>query len=338
MSSDQLPPRERRAVPAATYLLPIKLSAPPTDELTDYLERIASWCELIVVDGSSPPLFDDAQERWSPFALHVPPDPRHRCLNGKVHGVLTGLDLVVTDVVIVADDDVRYDLDALVACVDALDAADLVRPQNYFDPLPWHARWDTARTLLNRSTGSDWPGTLVMRTDSIRRAGGYDGDVLFENLEMVRTVERAGGRSVTRPDLYVRRLPPSAAHFWSQRVRQAYDEFARPMRLAISLAILPLVGTLVMGRRWGSLTALAAGAVATAEVGRRRCGGVRRFPTSSALLAPAWLLERGICSWLALGRRLTGGVPYSSGKIVHAATPRRHLGGGLINDGASPAG
>ena len=37
---------------------------------------------------------------------------------------------------------------------------DLVRPQNYFEPLPWHARWDTARTLLNRGLGRDYPGTL----------------------------------------------------------------------------------------------------------------------------------------------------------------------------------
>jgi hypothetical protein len=317
------PQRPEPSLGQTTYLLPIKLSAPPTDELSDYLEQVASWCPVLVVDGSEPSLFHVAHERWSGFARHVRPDPRHQCLNGKVHGVLTGLDLVETETVVVADDDVRYQRDVLAACVAALADADLVGPQNYFEPLPWHARWDTARTLLNRSTGSDWPGTLVVRTDAIRRAGGYDGDVLFENLEMMRSVERAGGRCVFRPDLYVRRLPPSAGHFLGQRVRQAYDEFARPHRLVLALAVVPAVATLVASRRWVGLGVLAATSVGAAEVGRRRWNGTHRFPFSGALLAPAWLLERGACSWLALGRRLTGGMPYSGGKIVLAATRRR---------------
>src|SRR3712207_6849145 len=39
----------------------------------------------------------------------------------------------------------------------------------------------------------------------------------------------------------VRRLPPSAGHFLGQRVRQAYDDFAQPLRLTAELSILPLV-------------------------------------------------------------------------------------------------
>ena len=30
-------------------------------------------------------------------------------------------------------------------------AADLVVPQNYYDPVPWPAQWDTARVLINRA-------------------------------------------------------------------------------------------------------------------------------------------------------------------------------------------
>jgi len=211
--------------------------------------------------------------------------------------------------------------ETLARCLDALEGADLVRPQNYFDPLPWHARWDTARILLNRVGGGDFPGTLLVRTAVLRSTGGYNGDVLFENLEMMRTVEGAGGTCVSRPDLYVRRIPPTTRHFFGQRVRQAYDEFARPHRLVANLAILPVALGLVATRRRHVLVGALA-VVAAAEAGRRRSNGRCWFPATSSLLAPFWLIERGLCTWAAVWCRLTGGVRYGSGKLIIAATPR----------------
>ena len=103
----------------------------------------------------------------------------------------------------IADDDVRYDEAALTAVHRLLGRADLVRPQNYFDPLPWHAWWDTGRTLLNRALGADYPGTLAVRRSTFLAMGGYDPDVLFENLELIRTV-RGVRRHRGRPGLAVR--------------------------------------------------------------------------------------------------------------------------------------
>src|SRR5689334_24505275 len=56
---------------------------------------------------------------------------------------------------------------------------------------------------------------------------------------------------VTSPlDLYVARRPPTAEHFLSQRVRQAYDDFAIPPRMAAWLGVLPALGlALARGRR-----------------------------------------------------------------------------------------
>ena len=120
---------------------------------------------------------------------------------GKVNGVVTGVRECSHERVVIADDDVRYDAAALRRVVALLDEADLVRPQNYFDPLPWHARWDTARSLLNRVfTGDpafpvgDFPGTLAVRRSAFLASGAYDGDALFENLELMRTIRAAGGR------------------------------------------------------------------------------------------------------------------------------------------------
>jgi hypothetical protein len=242
-------------------------------------------------------------------------------LNGKVHGVLTGVAAASHERIVIADDDVRYDAVRLDQVICELENVDLVRPQNYFDPVPWHASWDTARTLMNRAMGSDFPGTLAVRRSVLRRTGGYDGNVLFENLELIRTVRAASGQVASRPGLYVRRIPPSTEHFWSQRVRQAYDEFARPWRLLAFLAILPASACAVRQKRWFALVAGAIGSMALAEWGRRREQGTEVFPVSASLLAPFWLGERAVCSWLAVVARLRGGCRYGDRRLVFAANP-----------------
>ena len=310
-------------MPAITYLLPIRSAAPPSTELTDYLRWVSSLCRLIVVDGSPEPVFVAADRDWSAIAEHVAPDDRFRCANGKVHGVLTGLDLVTTDLVVIADDDVRYTEADLRRLTVALDHADLVMPQNYFQPLPWHARWDTARTLLNRISGGDFAGTIGVRTELLRRTGAYDGDVLFENLELMRTVAVAGGVARRAEDLYVLRLPPTFSRFGGQRVRQAYDELARPRRFVAWLLAVPTAFVLLRSRRHLAMFCVAT--VGLAEVGRRRHGGSSKFHWSCSLFAPAWVAERSVCVWIALVLRLRGGVAYGGRRIVVAANSNRTL-------------
>jgi hypothetical protein len=313
-----------------TYILPLRAEAAAGGELAAYLVWLAARAETIVVDGSAAAIFAAHGAMWRDAldagVRHVAPAADLASDMGKVGGVLTGLRLATGDRVIVADEDVRYDEATLAAVAGALDTADVVRPQNYFDPLPWHAAWDTGRMLLNRVTGGDWPGTLGIRKSILERTGGYDGRAMFENLELVRTVVAAGGREAARPDILVLRRPSTRRHFWSQRVRQAYDEFARPGRLALQLAILPAVVWLAAVGRWRALAAAGLILIVAAEAGRRRAGGRRVFPAHASLLAPVWIAERAVCAWLAVGARLVlGGVPYRGRILRHAATPMRVL-------------
>jgi hypothetical protein len=310
-----------------TYVLPLRWQ---TDEdvsnLTAYLGHIANVAEVIVVDGSPPPLFAAHHDAWSGFCTHVRPDPDLDFQNGKVNGVHTGLRRAGFNHVVIADDDVRYDF-ANLSRVERLlsDGVDLVRPQNYFDPVPWHAQWDTSRSLVNRAVSRDWPGTVGIRRDTFERAGGYDGDVLFENLELVRTIQTAGGMIASPLDLYVLRRPPTARGFLSQRVRQAYDELARPLVFLFWLAFLPVTVALAAVTPWAPV-GVAAGGIVLAEAGRRRSEGIRFFPATASLFAPLWLLERGITTWMSLAMRLGGGgVPYAGSIIRRAATPGRRL-------------
>lgn len=319
------PPQVRRGV-LATYILPLKSQTPIADELSDYIRWLAGRVETIVVDDSPPSVFAAHHAAWGDVIRHVRPDPEKACANGKVQNVVTGLALAGHDRVVIADDDVRYDEAGLVRVVCLLDEYELVRPQNYFAPLPWHAAWDTGRTLLNRTFAADYPGTLGVRKHVLDRTGGYDGNVLFENFELMRTVDVAGGRSYAPLDLYVRRLPPTAGHFWGQRVRQAYDELARPYRMAAELAVLPLVATAIRRRRWDLLAAGTGVITAAAELGRRRAGGTAVFPARTSFATPLWVAERAVCSWIALGNRVArGGVPYAGGVLARPATSRREL-------------
>lgn len=310
--------------PDAEYILPLKWREDGAlEDLCRYLAVLCTCLPVLVVDGSG-------EERFAAHRRAFPPAVRHyrpahpECLNGKVDSVMTGLDVARAQYLIIADDDVRYTPAGLSRMLELLAGADVVVPQNYFTaPLPWHARWDTGRILLNRAFGTDYPGTLAVRAELLRRAGGYSGKVLFENLELLRTVRAAGGTEVRAGDLFVPRLPCSAVHFFSQRVRQAYDSFTQPFRLAAELLLLPLlVWCLYRPRR---LSALAGAALAAAEYGRRRRGGRHVFPVTAALWAPLWLAERAVCVWLAAARRLGGGIPYSGSRLKTAAHSVRTL-------------
>lgn len=309
-----------------SYVLPIAAGTSQSRALSGYLRRLTRLVDdVIVVDGSPAGVFDAHARAWAPHVRHLRPD--NRTTNGKVAGVMTGVRAARHERVIIADDDVRYRRGELVRMLRLLEDSDVVRPQNYFDPLPWHARWDTARSLLNRVGDGDWPGTLGVRKSVLLAAGGYSGEVLFENLELVRTIRAAGGREAVPLDLFVARRPPESSHFLSQRVRQAYDEWARPGRFAAQLALLP-AAVLLRRRGTAPLVAAALAAVAAAEIGRRRANGAKVFPPTSALWAPAWLAERSVTSWLALGTRLVfGGVRYRDTRLRHAATPQKLLDG-----------
>ena len=317
----------------ATYVLPIRREhSEGIIGLAGYLHGLPEEVEVVVVDGSPPRAFEVHAAQLKPSSgtgrpvVHVPPDPDLLTPNGKVGGVLTGVRRASHERIVIADEDVRYEALSLARVILALDTAHVVRPQNYFDPLPWHARWDTARSLLNRLAGGDWPGTLGVRRSALLATRGYEGDVMFENFELVRTVRAAGGSETVPLDLFVRRSPPTVRQFWSQRIRQAYDELARPLRLISFLAVLPLAGVLaVRGRRSALVTCLVA-LVGLAEAGRRRGDGRTVFPPTTALFAPAWVAERAACVWLAVGARLLlGGIPYRGSVLRHAATPMRRL-------------
>jgi len=314
---------------ALSYVLPLRHDRlEDVAELATYVRFLTGIvAEVLVVDGSPSPVFSAHASAFgrSGNLVHVRPDGRYAFDNGKVDGVLTGLEAATREAVVIGDEDVRWTRGALGEALTRLAHADVVRPQNYYDPRPWQARWDTARSLLNRGFGADYPGTLLVRRSSLV-GRGYDGNAMFENLELMRTVRAHGGTVASAPDVYVRRLPPTPAQFWRQRVREAYDDFAQPPRLIVSLAALPLAVLALARRRPGVIVAVLAAGTALAERGRRRAGGTAVFPASCVAFTPLWIAERAVCSWLALASWvLWGGCRYRGRVRRRAANPSRQL-------------
>lgn len=325
----------------AEYILPLRWAEESElDQLASYLEQLCSWIRVTVIDGSPLDLFDSHRSRFPASVNHIRPEPGAEG-NGKVAAVMTAVRLSCADRLVIADDDVRFTYEGLASVIAALERAHVVRPQNYFSPMPWHACWDTARTLMNRAFADDFPGTLAVRRDALVATDGYDG-VLFENLELIRTVTAAGGLEKRLPALFIARRPPTARHFLRQRVRQAYDSFAQPGRLCVELVLVPLLtGVLVRAPRHAipAILGSAVAAVSLAEVGRRRNDGRRVFPARTVLYAPLWVAERALCSWIALVLRLRGGVPYAGTRLktaAHSPSELRNRHSGKIRDAFTP--
>ena len=317
-----------RRISSGAYVVPI--SHPVGGRLSDlpgYLQSLVGEVQVIVVDGSPADVFAAHRALLPEEVTHIPVDAGITTRMGKVGGVLTGVRHAASGRVIIADDDVRYTVPNVRRMLALLDGYDVVRPQNYFKPTPWHALWDGSRSLLNRAVGDgDWPGTMGVRRRALLDAGGYRGDVMFENLELVRTIQAAGGRELVARDLLIARRPPSARHFWSQRIRQAYDELARPRRMAFFLALLPVLSVATAASGWVVPLVAALLSIAVAESGRQRAGGAPYFPMLASAFAPVWLLERGITAWLALGSRVfLGGVLYRGHRLRQAATSAADL-------------
>src|SRR2546423_9386382 len=95
-----------------TYLLPFwraQFSAAVIDELADYFRLLhGSGCEVLVVDGSPPPVFARNAEAWGGLCGHVQVDRTFGYLNDKVNGIHTGVWLSRHEKIILADDDIRY--------------------------------------------------------------------------------------------------------------------------------------------------------------------------------------------------------------------------------------
>lgn len=320
-----------------TYLLTIRrarFDRHEAENFRDYFRLVAAAdCEALVVDGSPPGVFSAHQEIWCGVCVHAPVDPQHKYLNGKVNGIHTGIAIAAHERIILADDDIRYTQDDVRRMIGLLADYEMVRPQNYLRPLPFWARTEAARMLINRAwiREGDYPGTLGVRRSAMLRYGHYDGDVLFDNEEIVRHFRAHEASIACARDFFILKHPPTFRKWLEQRPRQAYEDFVMRAK-TLFFTLLPLgclLIWLVAGWRWllVFVTMVACGAVIVASRGLGD-GATRFLPTWLCLYAPLWVAERAFSTyWAFYWRTAYGGYPFGD-KLVAKGTGRAWRGGG----------
>jgi hypothetical protein len=323
-----------------TYLLPIrrgKFSITEASELAGYFSALDdAGCDLLVIDGSPASVFSEHAEVWRGICRHEPVDRSFGYLNDKVNGIHTGVRLAATEKILLADDDIRYTAAEIDRVCELLDAFDVVRPQNYLSPLPWWARMEAARMLINRATlrTGDYPGTCGFRRTAMLRVGPYDGDVLFDNEEIIRHFALAGATVNYSVNLFVRKRPPTFRKWIEQRPRQAYEDFGLRGKTALFFSLPIFAVWIGVAFGWKSFLAyllmVSIAAVALAAAGRSRGTASQYFPPSVCFFAPLWILERSISTYWALYWHFShGGYPFGD-KILSKGIGRDWISGGRI--------
>lgn len=323
-----------------TYLLPIRRVRVNHEEMAAYalyFQLLArAGCEVLVVDGSSPEIFALHDNAWRGLCRHVAVDPKYTYLNGKVNGVHTGVDLASCEKIVLADDDIRYTSEDTERVCDLLDRHEMVRPQNYLAPLPWWGRMESARMLINRGvlrTG-DYPGTCAFRRSTCLRVGHYDGDVLFDNEEIVRHFVLRGADVCYALDLFILKRPPTFRKWLEQRPRQAYEDFVMHAKTLLFISLLPIaialgfVGGLRFALLFLSFVAVCAMLLALRGLGRNQA--YRFFPATVILYAPLWVTERVLSTYWALYWRVAhGGYPFGD-QLLSKGTGRAWVAGARV--------
>lgn len=313
-----------------TYFCPLRASTvnwKAINNFNHYWEQLSLWgCEVLIVDGSPREVFEVHAREWRNFR-HFPVDPKFRYLNGKVNGIHTGVPIARHQKIILGDDDVRYTRKDIERMVELLNEYDLVRPQNFFEPLPFRAHIDTGRILLNRAflKEGDFPGTFGFQKSSFLHAGEFDGDVLFDNEELVRHMKNRGAKICYANDFFVLRKPAERKKWLEQRPRQAYEDFVMKKRTAFFLSMIPVHLLLLLfgKKRAAGFLALVIAAVLIAKAGEGRGNGAKKFlPFRAIFFAPLWVLERSISVYLAVFWKIyKGGYPFGD-RIISKGTGR----------------
>lgn len=300
-----------------------------------FRDLAAAGCDVLIVDGSPAAVFEQHREAWSALGTHVGVDPQYRYLNGKVNGVHTGVALSRCERIILADDDIRYVAADIHRMCELLDRFELVRPQNYLSPLPWWGRMEASRMLINRGalrTG-DYPGTCGLRKSAMLRVGHYDGDVLFDNEELVRHFMLKRANVCHANDFFILKKPPTLAKWREQRPRQAYEDFVMRAKTLTFMAVLP--AGIAAGIAFGTIGAATfAAGVSLIGLGLAarglRDGAHRFFPAWIPLYAPLWVLERSLSVYWAIYWKLRyGGYPFGD-KLLSKGTGTAWVAGGRV--------
>jgi hypothetical protein len=293
----------RKSDRRCTYVVALAASSSRLDlrPLAEYLSTLTvAGCEVIVLDASD--AIDDHRRvlRWV---------ARHVTVHEPIDVVRAAASVASCEKVIVANENVRYNIADLTELCALLDAHEVVEAQDYLEPLPWWGGIDAGRMLVHRGIDPhpDCGGTFGFRRAVLRGLRGFDATGAADP---VRTLSLHGAEVVSAADLFVRRCPPPLDEWLRERPREADHDFDVPAKSAFFFALIPMA--LLLALLGGGRVAIGyTGAVAFASIVlavRGRIGAGAFFPLRACFFAPLWVIERSVSVYWALLQRVRGGV------------------------------
>lgn len=280
------------ALPPATRSLDLRPFA-------EYLSTLdVAGCEVIVLDSTE--AVDEHRRvlRWV---------ARHVAVYEPIDVVRTAADVASCEKIIIAAENVRYNIADLTEVCALLDSHEVVEAQDYLEPMPWWGGIDAGRMLVHRGIDPhpDRGATFGFRRAIVRGLRGFEAT---GSTDPVRVLALHGAEVVSASELFVRRCPPQLGEWLRERPREADLDFDVPMKSAFFFALIPMA--ILLGLMGGGRLAIGyTGAVAFASVVlavRGRLGAGAFFPLRACLFAPLWVLERSVSVYWALLQRVRG--------------------------------
>jgi hypothetical protein len=165
------------------------------------------------------------------------------------------------------------------------------------------------------------------------KAGDYDGDVLFDNEELIRHFARRGARIAFENDIFILKRAPNFRKWLEQRPRQAYEDFGLRFKTILFASLLPIaVALVIVDLKWLSifLATAASLSILVALAGWLRGNARKYFSILACLAAPLWILERTLSTYWAFYWLIAhGGYPFGE-RLLKKGIGRDWIEGGRI--------
>lgn len=251
--------------------------------------------DVVVADGTPPvqAARNECTLRW--VARYV------RAGASRIDVLELAQTLAVSQKIIVARSNVRYELEDIDRILTLLDEHEVVEPDLYIAPLPWWGAADAARILIHRAIDAEGSADMTFAFRKTALRGLRNAEVSGGDAPMDRL--REGGAEIHHPaNLFVRRVPAPAHEWWAESLAAARADFLSPVKTLGFSALLPSLLVLWAFGGWAMTTIVAAtmtlSVIVLAAHGRR--GAAAFYPFHVCLVAPLWIAERSLAVYWVL--------------------------------------